>query len=740
MQAYSDSREHLFDELRRLDLLLNLGVARLRSDPAFASFNEFRGLFIAEDEIDAVLGGRRGGAPNAEEAAIVEAIRRAEESVAARVAATVAAGTRLSLFRLAELFGLVPFDIDALLVCLAPELDLKYAKLYAYLQNDVTRKKPSVDLLLGLFCRTPGERVAARARLTPEAPLVSNGLLVLAADSPAEQTSLLSRSARVDERILNYLLESDAPDMQLSQFASVVEPRATLAESLLPTDLKERLARLISHGARGVSGATMGNSLALLLTGEEGAGKRYTAEALCARAGLGMIVADAATLLWAQGSVEQLVTRLFREARLREAAIYVDRAEALLEGGERAEAARAALLRAARVPGVVTFLGSTSASGSGGSFDRDPLVRVALPAPGFDARRRFWNLFLARSGGETAPVLDLDGLADRFAFTAGKIRRAVAEAGQYASMRAEEARVVTTEDLYAAARTQSSRRLAALARKIEPLYTWDDIILPPARLEHLREVCSHALHRQRVFGEWGFNRKLSLGKGLGVLFVGQSGTGKTMAAEIIAGELRLDLYKIDLSCVVSKYIGETEKNLGRIFDEAAETNAVLFFDEADAVFGKRSEVKDSHDRYANIEVNFLLQRVEEYEGTVILASNFRKNIDEAFIRRLRFIIEFPFPDARHRRRIWRQMFPSDAPLDPDIDWDFLAERFELTGGHIKNIALGAAFLAATEGEPVRMSHLVHATRREFQKTGRLCVRADFEHYFDLIDDEEEVLA
>jgi len=223
-----------------------------------------------------------------------------------------------------------------------------------------------------------------------------------------------------------------------------------------------------------------------------------------------------------------------------------------------------------------------------------------------------------------------------------------------------------------------------------------------------------------------------LGKGLNVLFAGPSGTGKTMAAEIIANELDLDLYKIDLSAIVSKYIGETEKNLDRVFREGHTANAILFFDEADALFGKRSEVRDSHDRYANIEIAYLLQKMEEYDGVVILATNLRKNMDEAFARRMHFSVEFPIPEEPDRRRIWQGMFPTEAPLDKGVDLKFLANQFKFTGGNIKNIALGAAFLAAEQGCPITMENLIWSTKREYQKMGKLCTEGDFGQYFELV--------
>jgi len=231
-------------------------------------------------------------------------------------------------------------------------------------------------------------------------------------------------------------------------------------------------------------------------------------------------------------------------------------------------------------------------------------------------------------------------------------------------------------------------------------------------------------YRSLVYDNWGFGDRLSLGKGLSVLFAGPSGTGKTMAAEIIAGELGLDVYKIDLSTVVSKYIGETEKNLSRIFTEATTSNAILFFDEADALFGKRSEVRDAHDRYANIEINYLLQKMEEYDGIVILATNFRKNMDEAFVRRIQSTIEFPFPDAEDRLRIWQGVWPENTPR-ADLDLECMASRFQITGGNIRNIALSAAFLAAEDGGCVRMKHLMRATLQEYQKMGKIIMDEEF---------------
>jgi SpoVK/Ycf46/Vps4 family AAA+-type ATPase len=260
------------------------------------------------------------------------------------------------------------------------------------------------------------------------------------------------------------------------------------------------------------------------------------------------------------------------------------------------------------------------------------------------------------------------------------------------------------------------------------------MVLPPETLEQLREVSSRAMHRDKVHDEWGMGGSSSRGRGITALFAGESGTGKTMAAQVLGAQLGLDLFRVDLATIVSKYIGETEKNLERIFTAADGSNAILFFDEADALFGKRSEVSDSHDRYANIEVAYLLQRMEAYPGAVILATNFRRNIDDAFVRRLDFLIDFPFPEAEDRRRIWRLVLPAAAPMADDVDFDFLAERFKLSGGAIRNCSLAAAFRAADEGSQIEMRHLVRAVAQEYGKQGRLTLETDFERFHAMVRD------
>jgi SpoVK/Ycf46/Vps4 family AAA+-type ATPase len=285
-------------------------------------------------------------------------------------------------------------------------------------------------------------------------------------------------------------------------------------------------------------------------------------------------------------------------------------------------------------------------------------------------------------------------------------------------------------DLTPAVRRLAGGHLDGVAVRIRPRRTWEDLIVPPDDARQLRELAARHRRRDVVYRQWRFPPLPSTGTV--ALFAGPSGTGKTLAAEVVAGELGLDLYKVDLSAVVSKYIGETEKNLERIFGAAAAGDLVLFFDEADALFGKRSEVSDAHDRYANIEVAYLLQRLETYDGLVVLATNLQRNIDQAFLRRISTAIDFTLPEEEQRRAIWSRSFPATAPV-AELDLDFLARQFKITGGIIRNATLGAAFLAAEDGSPITMRHVALALKREFQKLGRLRTEVEFERYFELVN-------
>ncbi|MFD5510220.1 ATP-binding protein [Streptomyces sp. NPDC127051] len=578
-------------------------------------------------------------------------------------------GDRLA--RLAHRHGLTELDACLLLVALAPDVDRTFEPLYGYLNDDVSRRRATTGLALDL-CGLPVHLAWARARFHPSAPLCALGLVEV--EEP--ERPFLSRTLRVPDRLVAHLLGDDAPDAALARHARpLAAPSGPYDE-----DFTRRLAeRLLAAAPLTV----------YLRELREGDGLAVAASALRA-AGL-----DALHISSPSGDVPY--PELLREARLRGCALVVSQVPD--EAGPLIRA-----LAEADVP--VVFIGERPYDPQW--CDRDPLVLEAprLPA-GAEAA---WSAAL----GE-APGFDLAATVAPYHLGADWIVRAARAARELAAF---DGTPPTAAHLRLAARQQSASGLERHARRIRPDVGWEDLVLPDKPLAQLHELALRARHRDRVLGDWRLSAGGGRGRGVLGLFAGDSGTGKTLSAEVVAAELGLDLYVVQLSSVVDKYVGETEKNLERIFTEAGRTDAVLLFDEADAVFGKRSEVKDSHDRYANMESAYLLQRLESFDGIALLTTNLRANIDEAFTRRLDLVIDFPFPDAPQRLALWRHAL-ARVPCADGTDPGACARDFELAGGSIRSAVVTAAYAAAGRGEAVTTADLLDGARREYRKAGRL---------------------
>jgi AAA+ superfamily predicted ATPase len=722
---FSNSHEQLLAALAYVDLRVRWAVLRARAH-GLNPDDEFRGLYISETQVDALLeydlGHSLWPASNGQKAELAQwpaILADARRRWQARTAASLAAGCELRLDNLVTAFELTPLEIDAFLITLAPELDPRYERLFAYLQDDVTKKRPAVDLVLNLLTDSFQEKLRLRRLFYDDGRLLQSRLLVCFADGSAREPTLLAHYLRPASRVVEHLLGHSGVDQRLANVAWLSDTAAWQASPAIPSPLAdEQIARLLRTAAETATRPptatpASGRPPLFAFNGSYGAGKRETAHRLARAAGQPLLTVDLAGLAKEEADWQDLLRLICRDGRLAGATLYLTGWDALIADNDHPPPA--VFRQLLDYPHTVIVAG-TAVWQPAGRVETRPVVRTRFDLPEYEQRRQVWQSLL--------PVenLDLSGVANQFHFTPGQIADAVATARDLAFWRDE---AISEELLFIACRDHSNQRLSTLAAKIRPRYRWDDIVLPADTRQQLQEMVNMVRQRPLVYGEWGFDRKLALGKGLNALFAGESGTGKTMAADIMAGQLGLDLYKIDLSTLVSKYIGETEKNLNRIFTEAATSNAILFFDEADAIFGKRSEVKDSHDRYANIEISYLLQRMEAYDGVVILATNMRSNLDDAFTRRLHFIIEFPFPEAADREIIWQVNFPPETPLAGDIDYSLLAQRFRLAGGNIRNIIMAAAFLAAEAGEVVALAHLLHATRREYQKMGRLIDEALF---------------
>lgn len=692
--------QHLHAELARLDQRLAREIRRWQlagQNPA----DNFRGLSVSDAEASALLKrppgfswGQTVALKASDEHTFTAARHAAEKNIAALK--KQAAPNTLRLERLAQVFGLDAFDLDAFLICLAPAVDVRYERLYGYLQDDVTRKRPTVNLILNLLAVPGPERLSHWARFADDAPLFRHRLV----RRVSEATSLLAQDLAPDEAIVAWVLGEYRPNADLGPHAFYHQPEGGESDAALVLPVQAELEALLAAEARPL----------LIFHGADHASQHAAARWVAAHQKRPLLLVDLSGA--DRAARESLIQLTLRDAQLTEAVPFVW----LGESSELSASAGAALFAYADW----ALVGGRAEWQPRGFPRQRRLARLEFPIPDYTQRHALWAHYLHRAGVQAAPSA-LAPLAGQFLLTPEQIRDAIGSARDAADQRGTP---LAEGDLFAAARAHSNPNLGSLARKVTAQYQWDDIILPADQLTLLREIMNTVRGRPKVLDEWGVGRKLAASAGVAMLFAGQPGTGKTMAAGVIARELGLDLYKIDLSTLVSKYIGETEKNLERIFVEAQTSNAILFFDEADAIFGKRSEVKDAHDRYANVEVSYLLQRMEAYDGVTILATNLRANLDEAFTRRLQFAVDFPFPDEPDRLRIWETLFPPDVPRAPDLDLNLLARRFKLAGGNIRNVIISAAYLAAADGGPVTMAHLLHGIRREMQKMGRLVRELD----------------
>lgn len=727
----------LMPALQRLDRLIQRAVQAMRGTQGPNAVAEtFRGLHISPEEVNQLLTQTPG-----------ESSLRFNEETASEEGENNCECQQL--IWLEQCYGLSPLERDIVLVALAPELDLKYERLYAYLQDDVSKKRPTVDLALNLLTASGEDKLIARKYFAPEFPLIGRHLIELIPDPHQIQPPLLAHVIKLDDQIVNLLLGQVTQDPRLSAICQLTEPASNWSDPPIKQSLALSLQKLIGEAR------DHNRTLWLYFKGEKGNGQQETINAIANEIGMSVLAVEVEAII-REGPREigKMIARICREAWSKEAILYLDRIDVMQTAEYLGQLHR--MTDALKdYTGIVVASGSQALRVNG----RGPAGFLTIPfeIPDYEQRRQLWrseideHCFDQEMAGLSSE--EIDALADRFQLTPEEIRASVAMATQATMWKQMQELGENLQDdpslvsgspsaaeMFAAAREQCGHELVMLAKKITPIHSWRDLVLPPDAVAQLREICAQVVRRRQVLEIWGFGKTLSLGTGLSVLFAGPSGVGKTTAAEIAANELQQDLYKIDLSRIVSKYIGETEKNLDQVFRAAKRSNAILFFDEADALWGKRSEVRDSHDRYANLEIAYLLQKMDEYEGITILATNLRKNMDEAIIRRLQFIVEFSFPTEKDRRAIWKLFLEpendrfrhEERPIQlGTIDYDWLTRNIRVTGGNIKNIVLAAAYLAAAEKKDeqwIGMKHLIHAIRREYRKMGKELPESEIASY------------
>ena len=707
---YSDNLEHIYEEILLVNLIVNLSVLRFREN-------------IQESEnVLSLLKGSPIGIEWAsknqfsmnDDKQLVDAIKELSNSIAHKIQNSKNNGTILKLDIITTIFELTSKEYNMLLFCLAPEFDSRYQKLYSYLHNDANKKNPTVELLLNFSCDNYKEKLQSRKFFSKSSPLIKNNILEFIQEKNNLIKPLISQELKVNERIVNYILNNDEIDEDIRDMSEVLDPSMNRNEIILPEKYKKQIDDFINF----YNTNEHVENFIFSFYGPYGSEKIDTAFEISNSLGFPLIVFDLLSLYHSNLLFEAGLELIFREHKLKPAILYFKNCDFIFKD-ETVTHLKKFLLNRLNKDSWLSFLDSTESLPIHGEFKKQRVISIEFPIPEYKIRKQLWETYL--KDHKISDDTDIKELANKYNLTGGQIKDIISTASTYAMWRDASNISIRQSDIIDACHVHSNQKISQMAIRIKPKHVWDDLILEESDKRKLEMLVNMFKYKHIVYDEWGFDDKLSLGKGISALFYGDPGTGKTLAAEIIANELSMDMYKVDIAAVVSKYVGETEKNLDIIFNEARISNCILFFDEADSLFGKRTVIKDSHDRYANVEVSYLLQKIDEYQGMVIMATNFSSNLDSAFERRLHFTIKFMFPDENSRLLIWKNVFPGKTPLAEDIDFQFLAKNITISGGNIKNIALTSAFYLAESRESGKlgMEHILKACKYEYEKMGRL---------------------
>lgn len=732
---YGRSTEHLHDELARIELLVKAQVIAWRQTEACAGPESSWGMvLISEAEIDRYLNSQLRAPGELSDEALEQIRPWWDEAARLRFAidrfCESVPAPELRLTRLVRLFKLYPAERDVVLLCLLAETDERYRRLFGYLQNDASRHSASVELLMNILRGADVDMRSARDIFSPFSTLLTNRLIVLSGDYSSEQ-GLAQCSVRIDNRIASYLLGSDEPDPRLAGILETdpidpvdhidARPETLKLLSCLPDSLRPRLER-------------KNESVRLLLLGRDPRLATRIARAACRVLRISPLEFDVQIALRSTLGWDTLVDAAYREARLTASSLFFLGCEALLSSDDERQKWEYLKSAASRYKGL-TIAEADSSIVTPGTVSDAQFWQVDIPLPDYDTRKRLWLSHLKNINVEDAERDHIAGeLASVFQITDSQIEDAVTGATNLARRDSSVVDQISERELFEACRRQSGRRLVTFAQRIEPRrgLSIDDLILPPSNRRQLLDLQNRVRYHAEFYHQTGVSDKMRLGKGLLALFAGGSGTGKTMAAEALASGQGVDLYKVDLSAITSKWIGETEKNLGRIFSEAESSSGCgwLFFDEGESLFGSRGDIRHAQDRMLNMEVNYLLQRIEDFSGVVILATNLRQNIDEAFLRRIHTLVEFPQPGPDCRAAIWRRLAPPACERSfSDEELDRIAYQFELSGGNIRNVVLDARFRARAANEKLSLRDLADGIAREYEKLGRPITGAEFGDQF-----------
>jgi SpoVK/Ycf46/Vps4 family AAA+-type ATPase len=707
--------------LRQLNLqYLNLQVARMERfvDAALAThygpntiqFNDIAHRHGAEAPLDTI---------QAELQTLAQQSAAIDEEVRER-------GGMIPLLELITAAALNPLETQLLLLALAPVLDASFRKRIALLQDNILKTRIDVDIALRLCTRGRLEQLNAHALLSPDGALRTAKLIQLKAPPEAGDgcVPLVAHELQIPARVESHIMGEDAIDASIAPFCRVELPLKQIEQVVLPEDDMESITGLLNHYATWRDDAEklglrdvlpVGRSLVLQITGPPGTGKSLLVEAISTSLGRRLITVEGTKLAQEDKRFDEYVDKLFFEARQRGAILTIDGSEAVFS--RKSPRASALYHHFERHEGIV-FLVTNDPGDLDFSLERWVAWQLKIETPEPALRERIWNLHLPH-GSPLADDVDVKGLAQQFEFTGSQIRNATLVALNRAMTQSEGSVLIDQAMLESSSHAQLRADMDEVSVRSRVQLTLDDIVLPEDERALVGEVLDACRVRNHVMTHWGFGQRLTTGRGLCILFSGEPGTGKTLCAEIISSELGTPIHRISIPRIMSKWMGETEKNIAKIFSKARASHSMLLFDEADSLFTSRVDVESSVDRFANMETNLLLQEIERFEGICVLTTNHEKNIDEAFRRRIQFRITFPFPDAKQRAQIWKTLVPKECPIEEGIAFDLLGENFELSGGYIKNAILRAAYRAAAANESISMNHIQDAAEQECRNAGKI---------------------
>ncbi len=697
-QEYKNHDEYLSDLVKQVELLLVYFLEC--APPPQQHLDKFKGLVITKNQVEDVFQNNQNINQNRD--GVRREFSKAEFFIQSRLQGSVNEGQFFAFEYIKSVFKLTELESFFLVLSMLPIIDNKYEKVFAYLQDDITQKRAGYELALRLYY------------FVDDVSDIEDFYEVRASlEEKMSALCFLKDTTDIDPRLLSFIMSNGKQEINIKG----VYCYASMNDQPLPVmdDIAQRIASV-------VKGSQSNRTMYFYLNGPQNIGKKTQVKRFSEIMNISVIMIDITQIEFKTEKLfYDIIITACREAVINQGAICFYNFDELFSAQNENAKYIDMILEAAEKFSSVIFILSKSPMQNRDVTEQFLWIDVPVRYPDKEESIILWDICL-----ESIPLdeeIKSFEIANKFTFTPGQIMNTGKEAQK--QLLWSQSPMLTRKELYSCAYNQVVHDLNRQATLIYAKYTWDELILAKEQKEMLQNACDQIKYKHIVYDKWGFKKRLAYGRGVSMLFAGPPGTGKTMAAQVVANELNIEIYKVDLSQIVSKYIGETEKNLSDLFNEAKKSNVILFFDETDALLGKRTEVKDSHDKNANLETSYLLQKMEEYDGITVMSTNYLENIDSAFFRRISYVIHFPFPDVQSRKRIWQTIFPKQMPISKDIDFDYLAQQFEIAGGNIKNIAVTSAFLAAKSSKKLEMKHIIQAIKYELTKQGKTLLKEDF---------------